>query len=362
MTEPAPFPKARARPTLTMTRFADFPSEPRKDWLVQGLLGAAEMSCIFGAPGSGKSALATDLAAHVACGSHWFGRRVTGGGVLYVAAERAALVQRRLTAFGRHHGVADMSLAIVSGAVDLRGSVAQAHEVIGHASVLREEAGSVRLIIIDTVSRALAGGDENAPKDMGAFVGNASLIQERTGAHVLLVHHIPADGTLRLRGHGALLGAVDCTLGVEKSSGVRVASLDKANDVGEDVRLAFNLESVTLYTDAETGEDTTAPVVVPSDIHPSAPKASDRLSASAKIALRALEEAIAEKGETAPSDPHIPPTALVTTESEWRSYAYARGITNSPEPRARQLAFKRAAETLLLSSRVAQWERHVWLT
>ncbi|MEP9347876.1 AAA family ATPase [Xanthobacter sp. KR7-225] len=350
------------RPSLTLTRFADFPRAPRKDWLVHGLLGTGELSCFFGPPGSGKSALVGDLAAHVAGGLPWFGRRVMAGPVLYVAAERAALVQRRLSAFGLYHGLDDMPLGIVSGAVDLRGSHHQAQEIVGHAMVLREEAGDVRLIVVDTVSRALAGGDENSPKDMGALIANIGLIQEATGSHVLLVHHVPADGSQRMRGHGALLGAVDCTIGIEKTEGARVANLDKANDVGEDVRLAFNLESVTLYTDPDTGEETTAPVVVSCDVVPSAPKASDRLSASAKIALRALQEAIGEKGEKPPSDPHIPPSALVTTESEWRSYAYARGITNSPEPRARQLAFKRAAEALLLSSRVAQWERHVWLT
>ncbi|MFG1188726.1 AAA family ATPase [Xanthobacter flavus] len=344
-----------------MTRFADFPSEPRKDWLVQGLLGSAETSCIFGAPGSGKSVLATDLAAHVACGWPWFGRRVTGGGVLYVAAERAALVQRRLTAFGRQNDVADMPLAIVSGAIDLRSSRVQAHEIIDHARMLREEAGSLQLIVIDTVSRALAGGDENSPKDMGAFVGNATLIQESTGAHLLLIHHIPADGTQRLRGHGALLGAVDCTIGVEKSAEARSATLDKSNDVPGDVRLGFTLESVTLHTDRETGEATTAPVVVPSHAAPSAARSQGRLSTSAILALRALHEAVLEAGQLPPEDEHIPADARVVTEEEWRRIAYARGISASAEPRARQQAFKRAQEALIAACRVAKWESLVWL-
>lgn len=358
MTEPARFPKAR--PTLKLTRFADFPAEPRKDWLVQGLLGAAETSCIFGAPGSGKSVLATDLAAHVACGWPWFGRRVAAGGVLYVAAERAALVERRLTAFARRNDIPDMPLSVLSGGVDLRTSRAQVLEIIEHAKVVREEAGSLPLIIIDTVSRALAGGDENSPKDMGAFVGNAALIQESTGAHLLLIHHIPADGTQRLRGHGALLGAVDCTIGVEKAGGARTATLDKSNDVPGDVRLGFTLESVTLSTDPNTGEETTAPVVVPGDA-PSAraPKARPQLSPANKIALRALHEALAEMGKPAPASNHVPNGTLVVTEAEWRRVAYQRGLSDGGEE-AQRKAFFRARQALLAASHIATWGEFVW--
>src|SRR5215471_8152978 len=55
------------------------------------------------------------------------------------------------------------------------------------------------LIVIDTISRALAGGDENSPKDMGAIVAATSRLQE-TQAHILWVHHMPQDGAERLRG------------------------------------------------------------------------------------------------------------------------------------------------------------------
>ena len=80
----------RRRGQLNFTLYRDIELEPRKLWLVHDYLGAGELSCIFGPPGSGKSVLAGDLAAHVAAGRFWFGRRVQQGGVLYVAIERAA--------------------------------------------------------------------------------------------------------------------------------------------------------------------------------------------------------------------------------------------------------------------------------
>ena len=118
----------------------------------------------------------------------------------------------------------------------------------------------VVLVIIDTISRALAGGDENSSKDMGAIVTTTARLQEATSAHVQWVHHVPIDGGERLRGHGALLGALDTTINVEKlASGTRTATVIKANDSEEGERISFTLESV------EIGPETTAPVVVPAE-------------------------------------------------------------------------------------------------
>jgi len=64
-----------------------------------------------------------------------------------------------------------------------------------------------------------------------------------------------------MRGHGALLGACDSTLHVEKlTDDVRSATLIKANDNEEGEQVTFSLESITI------GPETTAPVVVAADM------------------------------------------------------------------------------------------------
>jgi hypothetical protein len=283
---------------------------------------------------------------------------VAQGAVLYVAAERAALVKRRMAAWRKHHGIDDLPLAVLQGTIDLRSSKATAEEIAGHARDLRDETGQrLRLIVIDTVSRALNGGDENSPKDMGALVGNATEIQMATGAAVCLLHHIPADGSQRMRGHGALLGAVDTTLAVEKSATVRTATIDKANDSEEGERLTFTLESVEIADDG-----TTAPVVVQADA-PFAPatRAKGRPNKAATIALRALADAISEVGEPAPASSHIPQAARVTTRTKWQDYASRIGISASEDPGSQRKAFNRAAEHLIAGQSVGVWNEHVWL-
>jgi AAA domain len=256
-------PSRETRPRLRLTMYDEIDDAPRKSWLVERFLGAGELSCFFGAPGAGKSVLVGDLGAHVAAGRPWFGRRVERGGVLYVAAERAGVVKRRLAAFRRHHGLDDLPLAVIEGPADLRNSPSDAALIASYADQLADRTGMpTRFIIAETVSRLLAGGDENSPRDMGALIGNLSRLQEASD-HVLTVHHIPADGTQRLRGHGALLGACDVTVRVEKATGHRTATTDKVNDGDEGESVYFDFESVDLHHDADTGITTTAPVVVP---------------------------------------------------------------------------------------------------
>jgi RecA-family ATPase len=292
---------ANAIRRLTFTLYSDIDQQPRKQWLVENFLGAGELSCQFGAPGSGKSVAASDLGAHIAAGRDWFGRRVLQGAVLFVACERANLVKRRLAAFRKHHGLDDLPLAVCRGSIDLRSSGADAELIVAYANHLRDLTGfDVRLVIIDTISRSLAGGDENSSKDMGAIIASLTMIQETTGAHVLAVHHIPVDGTQRLRGHGALLGACDTTISVEKVGKLRTATVAKQNDGDEGEKVVFDLISVELSHNPETDEATTAPVVIPFDGEPPRAAPSRKLPPRHKLALESLTDLIADKGEPAP--------------------------------------------------------------
>lgn len=277
---------AREAPTRPFKLYGELEATSKKIWLVKNLLGAGEASATYGAPGSGKSALVEDMALHIAAGREWLGRPVMGGSVVYVALERAMLVQRRAIAFRVRHEIEDLPFAIVGGVHDFR-EARTANEI---ASIVRQVEDVTNnktvLIVMDTVSRALAGGDENSSKDMGAIVNATSRLQEATGAHVQWVHHVPVDGGERMRGHGALLGALDTTINVEKLESVRVATVVKANDSEEGERISFNLESVTI------GEETTAPVVVPTDEVAPAVKQGPRLTKNQDTMLTILRDAM----------------------------------------------------------------------
>jgi hypothetical protein len=296
---------------LRLVLFRDIDPAPRKVYVVNNTFGVGEVSCIFGAPGAGKSILAVDWGLHVAADMEWFGRKVRRGAVLYVAAERAKLVERRCAAFKKHYCLTDLPFVIVSGQIDLRSSRETVDEVMEWAKEVEAEFGlSVVLIVVDTVSRALNGGDENSPKDMGLLIANITALQEASTAHIGLVHHNPI-GELRLRGHSSLLGALDTTISVEKVGDTRYAKIEKDNDGNEDGAFHFKLESVHLFTD-EDGNETHAPVVKPLEGRPANPTGRRRLSDRDQLALNALADLCAD-GTPSPASWDLPRGVLTVS-------------------------------------------------
>lgn len=288
MLERTPSRKVGSTPARPFVMYSDIDeAASSKSWLVHDMLGCGELSAVYGPPGCGKGVGVEDMALHIAAGIAWHGRPVTRGAVVYIALERKKLVERRALAFRKKHGLQDLPFAIAGGVYDFRSPVT-AQQITDICRQVEELTGEpVVLVIVDTVSRALAGGDENSPRDMGALVTTTALIQEQTQAHVLLVHHIPHDSD-RLRGHGSLLGAVDTTLSVANNGGIRSFKVVKANDSEEGEAISFTIDGIQIGTDG-----TTAPVAVQSEKPPpQAGRASGpRLTPNQRTMLMILGEA-----------------------------------------------------------------------
>src|SRR5262249_56333872 len=82
--------------------------------------------------------------------------------------------------------------------------------------------------------------------DMGAFVRNVDDLRERTGAHVLAIHHAGKDVARGLRGHSSLLGAVDTEV---KIADKRITSPNQ-RDLEDDLDVRFKLRPVAIGFDA----------------------------------------------------------------------------------------------------------------
>src|SRR5262249_43133927 len=152
------------------------------------------------------------------------------------------------------------------------------------------------LVEIDTVSRVMAGGNENAPDDMGALVRSLDRLRDELRCHVLGVHHPGKDPKKGGRGHSLLPCAVGTA--VEGSPGkadeIFFASVKKQRDGAAGGYVAFRLQSVQLGEDGD-GESVTSCVVQPvAGVSPSKPAST--LTAAAKLALELLTEAIEKNG------------------------------------------------------------------
>ena len=330
--------------------------------LVRGLLLAGSAALLFGPSGCGKTHLATDLALHVAAGVPWHGHTTEPGGVLYVALEGGAGFRNRISAWLADHPEVDRD-ALPFAAVTAPLRLIEP----GHADMLIDTvrtAGAVlaidvRLLVIDTLSRALAGGDENDPVAMGALVAAIDRIRAETGVAVLGIHHSGKDTTRGARGHSLLRAAVDTEIEVSATGDERAATVTKQRDLASGARIGFRLRIVELGHDL-AGEPVTSCVVDPAETAP----ARARLSPAAAAALRVLSDLVVAEGEPLAASAGWPdaPGLLGVPEARWRGECDTRRIPSAAEvPRSREQAWRRAAERLIAAGRVACRAGIVWV-
>lgn len=330
-------PKFASNTTSKFRFHRTFGNIPPKNYIVDGFLAKGEVSCFFGEPGATKSTIALDIACHVASGRPWMGRGAgmyceanstqpaewLRGDVLYIALERADQVQRRVEAFTDEHNLQEpMRLAIYDGDLDFIGDDSDrlsqiVYDVEQQSWDVEQDNGSdgfnVDLIVIDTLSRTLGSGSDSGGEETAKIARHLQRTLKWTGAHILLVHHTPIGDDSRLRGHGNLLAAFDQTVRVQKLKGGSLATVQKDNDVAENLKpkFAYGIKSRVVQVDERSGREITASVVVPLDLDqvkqklPKIASASNDNTAAASKSEEPVLAALSSLGRPA-------------TEAEWR--------------------------------------------
>ncbi|MCC7326369.1 MAG: AAA family ATPase [Burkholderiales bacterium] len=334
-------------------------------WIVRDVLPEKSLGVVFGASGSGKTFLVLDLAATISRkGVRWFGCRVRNGGVVYVAGEGS--LKSRLKAYLIRHSVAAdelRRLRVVSSSVnlfalesgDLDTLIAEIRKVAG-------ELGGVVLVILDTLNAMMAGGDENASKDMGAMLAAARGIMDAIGCSVLFVHHSGKDESKGSRGHSSLKAAVDMEMQVTGNEGGRVAEVIKLRDGETGRRMGFRLESVDLGPDpdpeADEGDRISSCVIQPLDQAPEKAKPKIRRV----VALDALREAISEFGQKMPATSTIPAGVKAVTLDQWKARWVLRTGYDDSTGNSISVNFHKDRKELLDTGSIVISKPYVWVS
>ncbi len=348
-------PKKRER--FELTWFDEIIEGKPKETILKGWLGVGEFTTISGLPGTGKSVVTTDLACHIAAGMDWHGLKVQQGLVVYVAAERKKLTERRMMAFRKHHDVKDVPLLVVGGMLDFTRDEKDAEAIVKVIREAEEYTGQKCVwVIIDTLTRVFGAGDQNASKDMVKFVRSCDHILTETNAHVTAIHHSAWSGE---RGKGAidLDGAVDASFMVKKEGNKHRLVCDGTNDGEEGDVLAFTMKSVEIGRN-EDGEPTTAPVVVPHE----GVKVKTSTEAQKGKNARALDllVSLVERDGVDPESPGYPSGAMVVSVDSWRQAVYD-DAGNRMAPEAKRQRFNRAKKDLIADGAIGENPLWVWV-
>lgn len=315
------------------------------NWLIKRLLPAEGLGVIYGRPGSGKTFTVMDLAMHVATGTAWRKFKVTPAAVSYISPEAGRLGANRVIGWCRHHDIAWPDTFRLSPAqIDLCSTEADARALIDD---IRQNQPSCRLVVIDTLNRALAGGDENDGQDMGIFVRLCDTIAKELQAFVLVVHHSGKDASRGSRGHSSLLGAVSLELEVtreQKQPGV--IKVTKMRDGEDGQEYGFDIESVELGED-EDGEAVSTGISTEADVgEAQAVREAQPSGVNQKILAQAFSQLVDDYGRPNPTGPGFPEPGAVRVIEVDQLVEFASGKVVGQKPAAARKVLRNALSSL----------------
>lgn len=204
-------PKSRVR----LVSIGDLASMPPPTFLIDGTITVNGLSMLWGRSGSLKSFAALDKGLCVATGLPWHGRAVKQGRVVYLAAEGARGLASRALGWMKTRGrdCPEPDFQIIPHGLAL----SSPEDLEAMIDAVMSEGAPISLIIIDTLSRTFGKGNPNQPADMNAFVEAVERLREKTGAHVMVVHHAGKDAANGEIGNEGLRNACDTIFFVKRN-------------------------------------------------------------------------------------------------------------------------------------------------
>lgn len=242
---------AEIGPRHQLKSITEMRDKPRPDWLIPNFLQQRKRVLVFGDSNTGKSFLGVDLGLTFATGLAWHGKPVKQGAVVYVCAEGADDIAVRVDAWLEQHHLADAPHFWI---VDDSPNLLELGDVSGIITQIKETLGdeAPAMVIFDTLTASMPGGDQDKQLDMGIVIGAIHRVQRECDCSVLVVHHTGKDVTRGPRGSNSLRADVDLAVevSVDEKNDMIVVRGDKARYMDKrKIQFGFRLQPVTLEQD-----------------------------------------------------------------------------------------------------------------
>lgn len=404
-------PEDNYKSRFAAVRWADLDRPgPEHEWLIKGLLTRGERSMVAGPSQSGKSFAVLDIALSVARGvdyrayakvggGPWAERafKTRHGGVIYQAGEGGRGIKKRLRAYRIHNNIPaneELPFVLLPAPLDLHGSDEPTKLIIdeiNHWSATFDV--PLELVVIDTLSAATPGANENASEDMSRVLARCERIAQATNAHVMIVHHMNAAGE-KPRGHSSIFANLDNAMVVRKVDGlrepnrrrtrpdgsehevpgreIREMALTKQKDGEDGTVIRFVLRSVEIGTDEDGDRITSCVAAPPETAAGSDAEAAEKIRAlqlpdGAAVFYAAVRHAVAEHGIEPPPSLNLPPSVRVVqmrfVKARFRETTFEVIEEEDEAKRKEQFLklFAKHATSLMQRNLIAHSDPYVWL-
>ena len=217
-----------------------FNSIEETEWIVHRLIERNTLGQIYSDWNVGKSALAVDIACHVATGTPFYGRAVEKGPVLYIASEGSRGLVRRFLGWQLKYGIR------LPSSIYLKEVIREIEAKHGQAPIL---------VVIDTHAQTMVG-EQNSTSDVDRFTSLLRQLFETST--IMLLHHVGHGEKTRSRGASSLPAACDWEFRLEEAKSNETESdvikyiclkNTKQRDEEQQPELCFSLIRTVLATD-----------------------------------------------------------------------------------------------------------------
>lgn len=250
-----------------------------QNFVAYPILVENEVTLISAEPKAGKTLVSQTLAMHIAAGVDLGDIKVyERRPVLYFALESQVAIKKRLSAWRAAHDpnndlltdatfpfyVSEMPVNLMQKEVrqDMAKRICAADKWFQ-----KEGAAPLGAIVIDTLTKAMPGGDQNSVEDTSQVF---EIIQEVRAlgvrAPIVFIHHNRKDG-VGPRGSGNIQAEPDTLLSLSKNADTAQLSLRiyMARSIEEDTEFLFDIKSVNLGT-SQQGYTIEAPLLTPATV------------------------------------------------------------------------------------------------
>lgn len=329
------------------------------DWLVKHLIERNGIMILAGESMAGKTFLVMDMGMKIARGLDYAGHKVRQGAVIHMAVEDGKGTELRFKGCLKAQGIspdADIPYVVMDpfangGTGFTLMDDAVVDRFIAECLEWKGYYGSLEFIIIDTLSMATEGMDENSSGEASKVLGRINRIRERTGATVAVVHHMNAGGT-KVRGSTALVANVPNVIELRQQmipapnkredpkpaldgngQPIRRARLAKNKNGVGNKSWAFVLEQVVLDELDEDGEPFTTMICARPAKHGQHEQQEDvtRLQGGNKLVFDALTAAQADHGQDMPQEVNAGSVTKCVAQSAFVAQVRKRMSFKAPE-------------------------------
>ena len=333
-----------------------------RSYLVKGWFGAGQLSMVYGPSNVGKSFFVQDVAWHVSAGQDWHGNKVKGGVVLFLALEGGMTTHNRIVALRQQYPEHMAKLAMRALPVNLLEENADVQLIIDLCEEVKRAHGDIAMIIVDTLSRSMPGGDENSPASSTAVIAACDRIRSETDAHLLLVHHSGKNLEAKARGHSSLRAAVETEieLSYDEATGLRTALSTKQRDLEGGRKFHFKLNVIELGHDADGDPVTTCTI---------SPASSDDVETANKKAIKGKQQILFKTcfqqlrgegvGKSNPAGVGWPEPNTFWCIEEEQIKSHFMGKVSASNPTS---TYKQAYNGLISGGHIVQNEGYIWFT